>query len=83
MLKWEDYFNEDEKIILNKMAIDDENKMVVESRLKFSEAICEDDIKTLLGDLLEKIKSLSEADWNEIYSLLPFWVSVDDTEGND
>lgn len=69
-------FDEEEKIILNSLAIDN-NKKDCLSKVLFGSAVSDDDdIKNIMNTLANKIESISDDEWSEFQLHLPFELSI-------
>lgn len=74
------YFNEEEKIILNHLAVDN-GKDVCCEQLSMCLSISDDsDIVSILESTYSKIKDLSSEDWADLQSVLPYDVSISDDD---
>lgn len=73
-------FDEEEKIILNHLAIN-VGKDVCCEQLSMGMAVCEDsDVVSVLQATYSKIRDLSVEEWDNLQSFLPFSVSVSDDD---
>lgn len=76
------FFNEDEKIVLNSVAIDEKLDTVID-KINVSIMITEDEsVQDMLEELLNKLNSMSNDEFNNVQKELPYTVSIsiDDIE---
>lgn len=75
-----DVFNEEEKIILNHLAVDASKDMCCE-QLSMGMAISNDnDVVSVLQSTYAKIRDLSVEEWSDLQSMLPYDVSISDDD---
>lgn len=75
-----DVFYEEEKIILNHLAVDSSKDLCCD-QLSMGMAICsDDDVFNVLQSTLSKILNLSVDEWSCLQSFLPCEVSVSDSD---
>lgn len=73
-------FEEEEKIILNHLAIEGDKDSCCE-KLKLGISISNDEyVIKILEDLLTKITGIKEDEWLELQSCLPYEISIKDED---
>lgn len=73
-------FNTDEKVVLNRLGMGVSKEECL-SQLSFSEQASNDeDCKDLLQDVLDKVNSLSNKEWEDLQKYLPFEVEFSDSD---
>lgn len=69
-------FDEEEKIILNSLAIDNDKKDCL-SQVLFASAVSDDDdIRNIMNVLANKIEKLTDDEWSNIQLHLPFELTI-------
>ena len=75
-----DVFDEEEKIILNHLALESSKDTCCE-QLSMGMAISSDnDVVSVLQSTYAKIKNLSVEEWSDLQSVLPYEVSISDSD---
>lgn len=62
----------DEKILLNKMALDLSLRNCLDRLALYEEVTSDEECKQLIVSLQEKVKILTEEEWEDLKSFLPF-----------
>lgn len=76
-------FDFEEKLVLNRVALDMSKSRFLD-HCAFSESVTtDDDCKSLMKVLLVKVEKLSDEEWDNLKSYLPFDVSVSDADLNE